>query len=554
MGDYIKTCSDILNAIGGKENISSITHCATRLRIELIDKQKYNVDDVNKIDNVLGSFYNTGQLQIIFGPKVLDVYKTMISLTGLQGTIKQESTTSSSIPVKRQKNLFMAAIKTIPACIMPILHIFIGCGLILALLNVVMIICQQGFGINITGSSWYKLFQGIGGLCTNFLVLYVCVSAAKLWNVNVFLAMAVGLFLCVGPELGTLIPGWAEYNKNPITGALPYTASIFTGIISIKLCSLIEHWLDKRVSDNWKMFVIGLPCIVLTILFSVLFFGPIMHWLEYGLGKLTEWLSWPGLYGFGIAILAFLAAPIVITGIHQVFIPLILQETINSGGENINAGHSLLTIFFIASNIAQGCAAIGVAITTKDKKIRNLGWSSGTMALLGITEPAMFGVNLRNKKSFFCAMIGSFIGAWFMGFMRVAQIGMVPISPSVLNLLFTMPNELTVPWDIYDPFNVPTYINLIWMIIGILITMCVTLVLTLIFSRVKKINSQKKETALSRKMKQFNNWMHVTYQKASNSKFSQKYREFKNNIYIFFTKDRKKEKKQKKLASENTKK
>lgn len=545
MADYSSACSQVIDAVGGLDNIVSVAHCATRLRLVLVDKKKYDSNTIDKIEGVQGLFFNSGQLQIIFGLNVPEVYKTFLKVSSEQG--KDFSSVKMDVKPKKQ-NFIMAMLKTLPPIIMPILGVMVSCALITAILSIINIILVKGFDVDITGNNWYLLFNNIGSLVTNFLILFICLSAAKLWKVNIFIAGAIGVFLVGAPSIGVLIPGWSEYWRTDvvgttgesinieigkINGTAPYVTSIFTGIAAIKFCSIIEHWLNKKVSDNWKMFFVASISIVLTLIFSLLFFGPIMKYLEEGLRIVSAGVTDKSLYGFGVAILACFMAPIIITGIHQIFTPIILGNIAATAISNNGTGFDLVVATMIASNIAQSAAAFSVGFKTKDHKIKSLALSSGVVALMGITEPAMFGVNLRNKKAFISAMLGAFCGGWFLGFMQVAQIGMGP-SPGLLTLLFSLPTK-----EIEGVMQGPTSIyNIAWMAIGMAISFGVTMLISLLWMSTK---TKEKQSVLGQKLNLVKTQIGVIHTNFMNSKFMIGYENFKRNITFLYDKKAKTE-------------
>lgn len=505
----------LLEAVGGKDNVINVTHCATRLRLELKDKKAYDAKEIDKIEGVQGCFFNSGQLQVIFGLSVPEYYNAFKEVSGITGKMKT--------PVKKQ-NFIMSTLKIFPSTIMPCLNVMVGLAMITAIITIIDVICTQGFNLNIQNNNWYTLFKQIGVLCTNFLVVFICISAAKYWKVSIYNALAVGLFLVAGPVLGTLIPGWAYYNMS-ITGSLPYATSIFAGLITIKIGSIVEKFLNKKLNDNIKMFFVSGITITSAILFCVLLFGPIMGYIEEGLGILSGYLTHKNAYGFGIGLLAFLFAPLVITGVHQALIPVIITNTMTNGFD-------MLSLAMLASNLAQGMAAIGVAIRAKDAKTRALGYSSGAVALFGITEPAMFGINMRNKKAFFSAMIGAFCGGWFMGFMQTAVFLGVG-SPGLLYVIGGIsPDFNQFPLEQYPHLGDFTMLNVAWMAIGMAITMGVTLGLSLLFSK----ESKNKDTKFNRAINQFKTNLSLQYNKFQNSNFVKSYNAGMQKVRFLFDK------------------
>ena len=171
MTNYSKVSNELLDAVGGKDNVISVTHCATRLRLVLKDKNKYDAKTIDKIDGVQGLFFNSGQLQIIFGLNVPEYYKSFLEVSGIAESKIEKP--------KTKQNWFMSILKVFPGTIMPLLSTMVGCAMITAIITIIDVICSQGFGLNITTNNWYKLFKEVGVLVTNFLVVFICVSDRK---------------------------------------------------------------------------------------------------------------------------------------------------------------------------------------------------------------------------------------------------------------------------------------------------------------------------------------------------------------------------------------
>lgn len=441
---------------------------------------------------------------------------------------------------------------------MPMIPVLVGCALITAFLSILRIVLDQGFNIVISSNPWYLLFSNTGSLASSYLVIYICINCGKNWGMNVPTAMAIGLFLCLAGTRAQLIPGWADFLK--------YSASIFTGMAKIFLASKIEKFFKTKINDNFQMFVILFVTILISCTFAMLVFGPIMSWIEYGL----EWITLNGLqnkylYGFGLALLGFLMGPLIMTGIHQALI------TIGTRQYTVNPGYNTLYIGMLCNNIAQGAAALAVAAKTKDQKMKALAYSSGPIALLGITEPALFGVNLRNKRAFFSTMFGTFCGAWYGAAMGAAITVYGGGSPSILTILFathlesitqaevdallgegvcilgqTPLNQWFTTLDGQEIFLQGHYtangLTIGWMnMANIAISIAISFVVTFLYTFFTH-SDENKEIWIGRKLSPVKGWFASKNQKYKDSKFHKSFEKFVYDTKCVFNKQMRTEK------------
>ena len=428
--NYKQSAEEILNAIGGEENLDSMAHCATRLRLILNDESKVDEEALSKMDVVKGTFSTGGQYQIIIGSGTVNkVFNEMENITG------KEASTTSEVKDKSTKNMnpIQRFVKMLSDIFVPIIPAIVAGGLLMGLNN--LLTAKDLFYAGKSLIEVHSQFAGLADMINIFanapftlLPILIGFSAAKRFGGNPFLGAALGMIL-VHPSLmsaydfpkaveaGKAIPHWDVFGLH--INQVGYQGQVLPMLVAAYILATIEKWLRKVVPTVLDNLLTPLLSIFITAFLTFLFVGPITRQLGYWL---SDGLTW--LYEFGGAIggliFGLLYAPIVITGMHQTFIAVetqLLAEITQTGGT---------FIFPIAamSNIAQGAACLGVALALKDAKIRGLAVPSGISALLGITEPAMFGVNLRYRQAFIAAMIGSGLASAFIAFFNVKAIAL----------------------------------------------------------------------------------------------------------------------------------
>ncbi|WP_160725185.1 sucrose-specific PTS transporter subunit IIBC [Bacillus sp. USDA818B3_A] len=442
----------ILTAIGGKENVSAAAHCATRLRLVLHDEEKVDQAGLDGIETVKGTFSTGGQFQIILGAGIVnEVYKHLIQLAG----ISEMSTTQVKNEGTKKQNPLLQLVKLLSDIFVPIIPAIVAGGLLMGLNNVL-----TAKDLFLEGKSLIDANPGMADLAGMintfanaafvFLPVLIGFSATKRFGGNAFLGAALGMIM-VHPDLLNAynygaalvdhkVPVWNifgfEIEKVGYQGTvLPVLASSFIlAKIEISLRKIIPSALDNLLTPLLSILVTS------ALTFTVV--GPIMRTA----GNLfTDGLVW--LYdttGFiGGALLGLFYAPIVITGMHQSFIAVetqLISDIAKTGG-------SFLFPIAAMSNVAQGAATLAVLLVTKDQKLKSLASASGISALLGITEPAMFGVNLKLKYPFIGAIIGSGVASGFVTFFKVKAValgaaglpGIISIKPgSILSYVIGM--------------------------------------------------------------------------------------------------------------------
>lgn len=415
--DYTKIASSVIENVGGKENIVSAMHCATRLRMKLKDYEKVNEEALSDVDQVKGVFLANDQYQVIFGSGTVNlVTDEVLKQTGLN-----TAETKGEEKDAKQGNPIMRAVKVLSDIFVPIIPAIVAGGLLMGLNNVL-----TAQGLFVSGKSLIDLVPSMAGMATfinmcaaapfTFLPVLIGFSATKKFGGNPYLGAAMGMIM-VHPDLlnayslasAETIPAWNWFGLS--VEAIGYQGTVLPVLAVSWILANIEKRLHK-VTPSWlDNLSTPLISILVTAALTFLFVGPIMReagdLLAYGLSWLYSTLGF-----LGGAIFGLLYAPITITGMHHSFSAIetqLIAASETTGGS---------FIFPIASmnNVAQGAAVLAVLFMTKNEKLKSLCTASGISALLGITEPAMFGVTLKLKYPFYAAIIGSAAGsAWIAG-------------------------------------------------------------------------------------------------------------------------------------------
>lgn len=418
---------EVLDAVGGRENIASIAHCATRLRIMVNDKEKVNQEQVEDIEKVKGAFYNSGQYQIIFGTGTVNKIYDAITSLGIVGKSTDEVKTER----KKQGNAFQRAIRVFGDVFVPIIPVLVATGLFMGLRGVLMneqILEWMGMTPKDISPNFILFTQVLTDTAFAFLPALVAWSAFKVFGGSPVLGIVLGLML-VNPALPNAYAvgdGSAEALKFfgfiPVVG---YQGSVlpafFVGLIGAKF----EQLLRKRIPDAIDLIVTPFVTLLVMITLGLFVIGPVFHGLETIILTGTKWvLDLP--YGIAGLIIGFFQQIIVVTGVHHIFnfmeIQLLEEFKYNEFNPIISAAMT-----------AQGAATVAVGLKTRNAKLKALALPSAFSAFLGITEPAIFGVNLRYFKPFVCGLIGGAVGGFLASLLHLKASGMaITVLPGTL--------------------------------------------------------------------------------------------------------------------------
>jgi PTS system beta-glucosides-specific IIC component/PTS system sucrose-specific IIC component len=409
--DYNKVAKEILELVGGEENVESATHCATRLRFVVRDENKVKQKDLDKMNEVKGVFSTAGQLQIIIGQGAVNkVFKALTENTKISKTDLNEAKKTAM----KNMNPFQRFARMLSNIFVPIIPAIVASGLLMGLLGM----CST-FGWVNNKSGIYTLLDMFSNAAFVFLPILIAFSAAKEFGTNPFLAAALGGIL-IHPALQN---AWTlgEGVKNTIAvfglnvSMVGYQGTVLPILIAVWVMSYVERGLRKVVPNVLDIIVTPFLTLMSTAFISLLVIGPVGRIIGDGIS-----FGLQGLYnGAGVfagIIFGGLYSTIVITGMHHSF------HAIEAGLlSNPAIGKNFLLPIWSMANVAQGGAAIAVYLKTKNKKLKSIAGPAALSCLLGITEAAIFGVNLRLVKPFIAAAIGGALGGGYIVLTKVAM-------------------------------------------------------------------------------------------------------------------------------------
>ncbi len=436
--DYSKVAKQVIDAVG-KDNLVAAAHCATRLRLVLKDDSIINQKALDDNADVKGTFKTDGQYQVIIGPGDVNfVYAEIIKETGL----KEVSTDDlKQIAASGKKfNPIMALIKLLSDIFVPIIPALVAGGLLMALGN---FLTSKGlFG----SQSLVQMYPAIKGLSDMiqlmsaapfwFLPILVGISVAKRFGANQFLGASIGMIM-VAPGAANIIGLTAKdlIGKASTIGAYTefwdifgmhvkqtsYIYQVIPVLAAVWILSYLEKFFHKKLPSAVDFTFTPLLSVMITGFLTFTVVGPVMLLVSNGITDAIVWLYNTTSF-IGMSIFGGTYSLIVMTGLHQSF-PAIETQLLSAWRNGSGHGDFIFVVASMA-NVAQGAATFAILFLTKNAKTKGLASSAGVSALLGITEPALFGVNLKYKFPFFCALIGSAVGALFAGLFQVVAVSL----------------------------------------------------------------------------------------------------------------------------------
>ena len=417
--DYRKSATEVLAAIGGSQNIASAAHCATRLRLVIVDNGKVDKKTIENIEGVKGVFEASGQLQIIYGTGTVDkVYDEFINVAGISGATKEEAKAAAAA----NTNVFQRFIKTLGDIFVPIIPAIVASGFLMGIMNALDFMVKNGF-LNIdTTSSIYVFANLFSNIAYVFLPILIGFSAAGVFGGNQYLGAVIGMIM-IHPNLvnawnvatATDIPMQSVFFGLWKIKMVGYQGHVIPIMISVWVMSNIEKRLHKVIPAMFDLFATPLISVFVTGYLALSAIGPVFVVVENAfLNAVQMLIAIP--FGIGSFIMGALYAPTVVMGIHHMY-------TIIDLGQIAKYGVTYWLPLASAVNVAQGGACLAVAVKTKDPKIKSLCFPSSLSAFMGITEPAIFGVNLRFFKPFIAGCLGGAVGAMFASIIRLGATG-----------------------------------------------------------------------------------------------------------------------------------
>ncbi|MCE7793670.1 PTS system trehalose-specific EIIBC component [Salipaludibacillus sp. CUR1] len=415
MQKYERQVRELLEAIGGEENVDKATHCVTRLRFALKDESKVDSEKLESIDIVKGSFSTNGQFQVIIGQGTVDqVYRELVAMTDIGESSKDDVKSAGS----KKMNPFQKAVKTLADIFIPILPAIVTAGLLLGLNNILtgegIFFDEALIEVYPQWADMAEIINIIASAAFAFLPALIGWSAVRRFGGSDLLGIVLGLIM-VHPDL---LNAWA-YADAQAAGDVPmwnlfgleveaigYQGQVLPVLFASYILSKIELFLRKRVPDSIQLLVVAPVALLATGFITFVAIGPLTFALGNGITGGFVWL-FDVLPALGGLVYGIMYAPLVITGMHHAFLAVDLQLTGTGDG-------TFLWPILALSNIAQGSAALAMMFVSRSENLKGLSGTSAVSAYLGVTEPAMFGVNIRYRYPFVCAIIGSAIAGTFI--------------------------------------------------------------------------------------------------------------------------------------------
>lgn len=413
MGKYENLAREIVSNVGGRDNVSSLTHCITRLRFKLKDESKANDDIIKNMDGVVTVMKSGGQYQVVIGNHVPEVYADVLNLIGLEeGSPDKEDDSRSG-------NLFNRAIDVISGIFQPILGIMAACGMVKGL-NALFV----ALGLYTDASGGYLVLNAIGDGLFNYMPLFLGYTAAKKFHLKPMLGLVIGAIMCYptiqgsaleagGQALYTLFSGtvfesqvYTEFFGIPLI-SMNYTGTVIPVIFVVYFASKCEKFFNKFIPDLVKFFFVPMLTLLVAIPAGFLLIGPLA---TFGSAVIAEAVMSvrnfsPMLAG---AIVGLTWQVLVIFGLHWGFIPVYINNIMTNGYDNV-------MMPFFACTFATSAVVLAIFFKTKNKKLKEMALPNFISGIFGVTEPAIYGILLPLKKPFIISCIVGGIGGGFYG-------------------------------------------------------------------------------------------------------------------------------------------
>ena len=420
----------IIQNVGGKQNITSITHCVTRLRFKLKDESKANTDILKETDGVVTVMQSGGQYQVVIGNHVPDVYQAVVSVGHLESLAAAPEGEEEG--PKEKQNLFNAFVSIVTSVFTPFLGVLCACGILKGILSLLTY-----FGLMDGAGGTYNILYSLADSSFYFLPPILGLTAAKKFKLPELEGLVIGLTM-VYPYV---ISG-AGYDISNIFGipvTMPasgdYTSSVIPVICSVAFAAWFEKKYKKFIPDTIKLFTVPLITLFVTISLTFLVIGPVASLLAQGLSVLFNWLNGVSSIAMGVVV-GFFWQILVMFGLHWATIPIAMS--------NMALGGDIVLVGMFGTTFAQTGACLGIWAKTKDKKIKSLAPAAVISGIAGVTEPAIYGLTLPKKWPFFrtCAIAGvagGVLGAFGVKAYQMAGMGVFGYTAYI----YTSTNDVT---------------------------------------------------------------------------------------------------------------
>ena len=419
--NYIELANKILEKVGGAENINDVVHCMTRLRFDLKDFSFLDDEGLKRTKGIVGTIKKSGQYQVIIGNEVAYVYREICKSGNF--TMKKDS----KIKVKKKQGIIPTLMDTISSIMAPVIPAIIGA----AMLKVLLTILTMSNLIDVTGET-YAILNVIGDGAFFFMPVLIAMSAANKFNTNPYYAVSIALVILHPGFIKIMDTVKASGESIHFLNIIPivtnnYSYSVIPIILGVWVLSYVEPLIDKITPNITKNFLKPLLILLVIMPVTMIILGPLGAILGELLSKVIY--KFYNTFGFvAVGIIGGIYPFIVMSGMHHAFTPIKLGVLATVGYE------AFICIGELAANLAQGGAALAVAVKSKNKDFKQIAGSSAFSAIVaGITEPALYGVNVRLKRPMIGACCGAVVGGLFGGFMQMKCFGVA--TPSFVTIV-----------------------------------------------------------------------------------------------------------------------
>lgn len=396
--DYQKIAQQILELVGGKENIINLTHCFTRLRFQLNDSKKANREKLLQTEGVISVVESSGQYQVVLGNKVTKIYEQLLPLIG---ELEQSNQTEPKV------SLGVKILNAFAAIFTPIIPAIAASGMLKGILAIAVMIGNYYYQTDIKTYNTYTILHAASDAVFYFMPIILGYTAAKVFKAHEFISMIIGATLCY-PSIVNLMASKTEVTLFTIElTKASYTSSVIPIILAVFILSYVQRFLEYIIPEVLKIIMVPTFSLLIMIPATLLIFGPIGIYIG-------EFINWIYYYIMGVSPIllgAFIGGVwciLVIFGAHRAIVPIGINDVAQTGRQNLLA-------FAGAANFSQAGAALGVFFKTKNKNLKTVAASATITALFGITEPAIYGANLRLKKPMICAVVCGALAGGLMG-------------------------------------------------------------------------------------------------------------------------------------------
>lgn len=440
--DYKKSAELILNYVGGEENIINFEHCSTRLRFTVVEKSKVNTEALKRVEGVMGLIVNA-QVQIIIGNNVIEMYDEIMKIYTPSGEKKGESS--------EKKSLGSIILEYVIGIFQPLVPAMAGAGVLKSIL-----ILLSTLNFLDSSTDIYKILMSISDATFYYLPVMVAVTTAIKMNTNKLVALVAGAVFLFPTNVNLLKEGITLFGfgvKN-----ISYGSQVFPAILTALFLGVLEKYLNKISPKAIRVFFVPMMALAITIPIAYLILGPLGFTIGEYLTVVILFLY--DKFGFiAVALLAGILPFMIAAGMHKALSPYAISSLSKLGIETLYLPASL------AHNISQSGACFGVALKAKDKQLKSSAMSAGISALMGITEPALYGVTLLHKKVLYSVVASCVLAGGVIGYFGLKAL--VPVGPGLANLtMFLDPNDSK---------------NIVYGIIGFVLSLLLSFIFTLVF-------------------------------------------------------------------------